>query len=584
MSQELHHTLLSCGYRYTKASHLPESTLLHLRDSLKGYYVKDYITEVGVFPIALIMGDDPHINLPWAYLLQIPDQYLGKLIPHISHERILCYVEQMEADWNPNNLINTYRDVDVQIQLTLDNAVASAESSEPDDTELEGEFSAYWRPEEILYLLTKPTKRDTLVTYLSEPELHDGVVCREYVTVLNSKDNQLSNWLSKRGLSADSLKERVTTHYITIKPKRLAGLTWPPSNFGDVLAWLVDVDHNARNHVVQCLSASNKVQNIFLLDVERQDTIAIYIELNPKSICLQRYVNRKTRKASIPFLSKILGSKRANLKFKRLGVIKADRDTLLSRNLQRPGIGNLSEKRIALIGCGTIGGYLANLLVRSGAGWGAKHFHMYDSDVFKPHNFGRHVLTAHDFGRFKATALADSLKSSIHTSLNIKDITLQFPICPTALANYDIVIDATGRPPVSKRLASIIRTMRNERPTLIHAFNDGNGRASKILVDNGSSCYGCMVTNPATHRNSIDLRFEDIDQTSERHISCGGSYMPYDAAVSHITAALAQEAVLNTLESAMPWTYSEHMFDGSRSRKSRLLKRQLGCPICDVRY
>ncbi len=78
--------------------------------------------------------------------------------------------------------------------------------------------------------------------------------------------------------------------------------------------------------------------------------------------------------------------------------------TVISGNQLRPDVGNLSQKRIALIGCGTIGGYLAELLLRSGAGCGENYFHLYDNDSFKPHNFARHSLTAHNFGLAKSIA------------------------------------------------------------------------------------------------------------------------------------------------------------------------------------
>ncbi|CSD16500.1 Uncharacterised protein [Vibrio cholerae] len=38
---------------------------------------------------------------------------------------------------------------------------------------------------------------------------------------------------------------------------------------------------------------------------------------------------------------------------------------------------------------------------------------------------------------------------------------------------------------------------------------------------------------------------------------------------------------MNTLEHTLPWNYSEHMLDGSRSKKPRTLKRFSGCNICD---
>lgn len=584
MSEELHQILVGCGYRYTPASTLPKSALLYSRDHRLGYYVKSYQTLSGEFQIALVMEDDPHTKLPIAYLVKIPEACRGRLIPHISQEHFLCYVAEMEADWDPNNLASIYKDVDNQIKLTLNNALASAEAGEPNDTELEGEFSTYWKPQETLYLLVSPNKKERLSTLLSESEWSNGHSRKEYITINSSKDNEiskLSQWLKQRGLDTKSIQQApITSHFIPMRPSQLAGVPWPPASFRDVLTWLTNVDHNARDRMIDALMTAKMKRNIFLLHVERQDMLAFYVEINHSILGLHRNHKQKRRK-SIRALVSQLGSKQVALDFKRLNVIKADRDTLLSRNLPRPGVGNLSDKRIALIGCGTIGGYLADLLLRSGAGCGEHFLDLYDDDDYKPHNFGRHVLTAHNFGRYKADALADSLMSSVHMAKHVRGITTQFPITPEVISNYNIVIDTTGRPPVSKRLASVVRSMQDkQRPILIHAFNDGNGRASKILVDNGSCCYGCMVTDHAEYRNGIDLRFESVDQESERNISCGSTYTPYDAAVSHITAALAQMAVLNTLEPVTPWTYNEHMLDGSRSRKPRFQKRQLDCSIC----
>lgn len=588
MNSALHQTLLSCGYKYTPARQIPKGTLLNTKSRRKGYYVKDYSTKVGIFPIALILLDDPHIKLPIAYILQLPESCKGRLIPHISHECNLCYVAQMEADWDPNDLDSTYRDVDAQIQLTLNNAIASAENGDSNNSELDGEFFAYWEPEVTLYLLDKPGKQSILSTCLSESTWLDGSLRKEYITTTPSQggdNDEMIKWLIQRKLTVESLTYvGIATHYIKIKPSRLSGVVWPPGSFSELLAWLAKIDHNARDRVIQSILSNIKKRHVFLLDVTRQDTLAVYVEIDLNAADLSRHRRKGAGKSSLRHLASIFSAKSTCLEFKRLHVINADRDTLLSRNLPRPGIGNLSGKRIALIGCGTIGGYLAALLLRSGAGCGDQHFDLYDNDILSAHNFGRHILSAHEFGQNKASALADNLMRSVHIARNIKGVESLFPITKEKLADYDIVIDATGRPPVSKRLAAITRTIpKEQQPKLIHAFNDGNGRASKVFVDDGTCCYGCLLSDPTIYREDIDLRFENIDQELERHISCGSTYTPYDAAVSHITAALAQEAVLNTLEPEMPWTYNEHMLDASRSKKPRFIKHQPSCKICNDR-
>lgn len=58
-------------------------------------------------------------------------------------------------------------------------------------------------------------------------------------------------------------------------------------------------------------------------------------------------------------------------------------------------------------------------------------------------------------------------------------------------------------------------------------------------------------------------------------MSCGNTYTPYDAAVSVMTAALMQEAVLSTLEDKRDWNYKEHIFMGSRTKSRLGLKTRL---------
>lgn len=533
--------------------------------------------------MALDVVEDPHTQLPSAYLLSAPAALDGQLIPHISQDQCLCYVEQMEADWDPNDLALLYTEINRQISHTLRNSVAAAERGDPGNPEIEGEFGSYWCAGDTLYLLEEPNSQQILETWPVERKQPNKPIYREYVTTppTSSSRKQLANWMLQRNLTADDVQKPLTTHYVKVKPSRLAGVMWPPSSLRDCVKWLEEVDVNARNQLAGHLYATNIKRHVVILDVQHQDMLAFYVELHLKASGAKRSKKPHQQKKSSRLKAVVVSAKHASSNFQRLNVIKADRNTLLSRNSRRSESACLSDKRIALVGCGTVGGYLAPLLLRAGAGCDAL-FHIYDPDVLLPHNFSRHPLSASNFIRYKATELANQLLGSVHIATNIKGIPSRFQVTTSTLSQYDIVIDATGRPPLSKRLAHVIRSMEDKRPTLIHAFNEGNGRASKVFIDDGTACYGCLLSEPSMYRKGIDLRFEHIDQASEKHISCGSIYTPYDAAVSHITAGLAQQAVLTTLESPLEWNYSEHLLDGQRSKKPRLIQSHQRCPICNA--
>lgn len=449
-----HQTLLKLGYSYRPINCLKKESFLQKYSILGGVYIKRHDTKYGAFEVAMIQASDPYIELPTVFVIDMPLALQGRLIPHISHEGYLCYVEQMEADWNPNNLVELYKAIDLQIKTTLDIAVNAMDNEVKGDEELDNEFVSYWSSDAELYSLSELRRHSTYTSVLARATGKEKLRASEYITIEVDKTDHdlrhnqyLQSWLNQRGLELvrpDS--PSIKTHYVWVRPSRLSGVEWPPQDLKEVLSWLELVDFSARDHLVRCLSNSKAKRNIVVLDIEKQDAVSLYLEIDTNSIECQfssRKTRRKRKQTSFKNLIGILSRKGFCSKFARLSITRADKSAILSRNQQREF--ELSSKSIALIGCGTIGGYLAELLVRNGAGLGAKYLHLYDRDTLKPHNFSRHILSVSDFGSNKASALAQKLKNSTHLAKNISGFDSNFPINEGTLSKYDIVIDATGR-------------------------------------------------------------------------------------------------------------------------------------------
>ena len=92
------------------------------------------------------------------------------------------------------------------------------------------------------------------------------------------------------------------------------------------------------------------------------------------------------------------------------------------------------------------------------------------------------------------------------------------------------------------------------------------------MIDDGKACYECA--------KRLEI-LKEVDRPVAPHrVSCGSIFTPYDASVSTITAALIQEAVLNTLQDKLPWTYAQHSTGNVIHHKRRKLKKFGECSVC----
>jgi tRNA A37 threonylcarbamoyladenosine dehydratase len=66
----------------------------------------------------------------------------------------------------------------------------------------------------------------------------------------------------------------------------------------------------------------------------------------------------------------------------------------------------LAGKHITIVGCGSFGSALADMLVRAGLG----ALTLIDPETLSVENIGRHLLTSRDLGKAKVHALAERLR------------------------------------------------------------------------------------------------------------------------------------------------------------------------------
>ncbi|KEA62502.1 hypothetical protein ADIMK_3393 [Marinobacterium lacunae] len=567
----LHNGLLKAGFLWVDSQDLP--WLARKEAKFGGGYRKKYHTAKGDFEVTIIVTSPDGSKLPTAYVTYIPDQLRDKAIPHISPFRRLCYADEDSSDWDPVLKDQLASAIDRQIARTLH------ESTSPEEIEsaYQADFLNYWFSNREAYCFASP-----------EAEIGSSPLMFQALDVTTSSSGALENelvifdnieqrdaWIKLRNSSLSGVSGDVVI--IRVRTGNLAPESWPPRKLSDIFDWLKSADRSAHDTLAAKIIRYFSKNLTVLLNIENEGLMAFRVRFNDRIVTImnshsgnRKNSTKKRRGPKSSTLLPVLRGKYAHDAFVRYHINPIDEASLYLRNRKDPSAGDLKNKRICLIGCGTIGGYVAELLVKVGAGKGPLgRLHLYDNDTYSPGNFGRHRLPARYFGWYKSEALADLLIKDTLGPLNVFAIDSKFLVTSENVKKFDIIIDVTGRPPVGRMLANCTRDIINP-PYLIHGFNEGHGRASVVFIDNGQACYGCL--------KKMDV-FSKLPIDREERYSCGSMYTPYDANVSVITAGLVQEATLNTLLKKLPWTYAEHISDGYKTRERCKLKPYSKCAV-----
>lgn len=190
----------------------------------------------------------------------------------------------------------------------------------------------------------------------------------------------------------------------------------------------------------------------------------------------------------------------------RLHAQRLDNEYLVRRNLPTEKE-DLRGKRVLLVGAGAIGGFLALNLLQLGAGLQADDgtagtFTICDQQTLSSANIGRHLLGLKYLGQAKATAVCDYLRES-HLGCQVQAVVQDYRPDAATLANFDIVIDATGYETYSRFLSRLCRSSRwldHKDHALLQVWIEGRGAVVRGLLQDQmrDACYDCLWNYAAT--------------------------------------------------------------------------------------
>ena len=223
-----------------------------------------------------------------------------------------------------------------------------------------------------------------------------------------------------------------------------------------------------------------------------------------------------------------------------------------------PGVEELAEKSVGIVGLGSVGSKLALTLARAGVG----QFCLIDDDLLHPDNLVRHDSDWLHVGQHKVDAVADRIAvvSSSTTVLRHRvrlvgqESATTTAAATTALGRCDVVVDATANPEVFSLLAHVAR--QSKKPMVWgEVFGGGfGGLVARARPERDAEPFTLrQAISDAGNRIAAEKDAEVPVVAGDYEVSPGDEppMIASDADVA-IVAHLAAEYILDTLSAREP--------------------------------
>ncbi len=491
--------------------------------------------------------DPTFFDLPRIRVLELPAD-LPATVPHLSVDGGLCYLAKGSV------VLDIYDPIGQSLACLRRAALVFGQIAKGEMIEdLTEEFFAYWNG------------------WLCFVDMQGEDLGRQNCIVAQANGNPLWFITDNKERTTEKLKSigyevtdrTVLTYRVKTRtqPRPLAS-HWPPQTVGDILAWQGVLDPGCRRKIHERIKEGDKKKaNGVLIVIESPLMAYGFAVLYERKGAVQK-PNRTHR-----------GDSTYGLKVIPMSVIRIDDRYLARRNI--PKSKTLAGKDIAIVGCGTIGGYLADMLVKAGAGTGGGKLTLVDFDSLLPQNIGRHRLGFPDLLSNKASAMAKELKR-LAPGAEIR--ALPVDVRQAQLGELDLLIDATGEESLGHWLCGNY----SSRIPMLSVWIEGPGTAVRALLrmDGAGACYRCLWHS--NRRGELRSIFGPVPEVLAGH-GCEGLYVPFPASVSVHAASLGSEMALDWVNGVYSPALRTRLIDHTHQLATADCDplRDRECPICN---
>lgn len=271
-----------------------------------------------------------------------------------------------------------------------------------------------------------------------------------------------------------------------------------------------------------------------------------------------------------------------------------DFKTSILRNLPKKSQNGLLDKKVFQVGLGAIGGYMADSLIKIGAGFDDE-FTIIDNDFLSIDNVGRHLLGVGYIEKSKSKAFKEYAQKQTFNQLkklntkfdNIGNYNFQYFIDNPV----DLIVDATGSIEVQEYLNELVQQIPLEsRPNLLHLWIFGNGECVQgfwrdaKLQNNQGGCIQCLGSSSSgLFENTLPIK----NSSQEQRFGACSAFTPYAVSGGMMASSLGINMILEWLETGMvknnyQTRYNSEFQDEKIS--DMLIMADENCPYCGEKY
>lgn len=288
--------------------------------------------------------------------------------------------------------------------------------------------------------------------------------------------------------------------------------------------------------------------------------------------------------------------------------------------MPRGGVVKLRKnKKVAIIGCGSIGGYIAQEIAKSGV----LDITLFDNDFLSAENIYRHVLGVNDINFCNKNEMDKhssikfpkifGLKYSIERNLPYTKIHAGNPDLDKIenmimenkllLMDFDLVIVALGNITIERFINKHVHSIIGS-PPVIFTWVEAHGIGGHAILTNNkgnSGCLECLFSDTTTMNNKA--HFAAPNQIFSKDLSgCANLFTPYGSLDSLQSAIIATRLAIDFLRGKendnpiVSWKGSATEFLGNgyalsdryslsieELENTRLMYKSEICPVCGIK-